>query len=805
MGMCGYKNPEAPVHRILLPLKPCVYVCAILLCALSSFQVQAQSSQANGSCIWYSDGDSINQFHTDTNKVAHSVALKDVDALAMNGTDCGVVVLARKRLYQFNTDAVKTQEIELRSLNRNLDNADHLVVDPFDGSVWLADEKNLLHLSADSQKAGAWAMHGHIRTLAVGLDQSVWLLGNKQLSHYSLQGALLAAHDLHKFVRAEPKYMSIDSIGGVLWIAGGKQVVQLKLDQPNPPAVQIDLPHESVALTANPKSGELWVATKHSLLSYGRNGGMLRSIDLRTYDLHDVQKVVFDPASRSLWVLGEHKLIRFAEDGAYVTSAPVRHGEDAIAVPAFILKPSLLLNQPSNDALTNNPMPVIRYSYGTLCNSESCEFGPSYFNGYSLTATLNQQSIGPFVFDSVTGQASYTPSTKLPEGRHVLSAQVKDSFGHLSAITENTFTIDTVPPRFLSTSPVDGAVVTASTVTLQGTVDDPGAAIILDGVGQVPNTSADGGSLYFRIPVTLQPGINTFTLTAIDRAGNSTQQKLQFAYSAISVAISSPANGSTIQGRSVLVTGTYLGGANTGVTVNNIIAAKDGDRFYAEVPLQAGENTLTVTGTMPGGSAATQKVVVVSTGTDPFTVSASRMYGPAPLTVDFTVNRHSDLAISGIDADFDGNGTTDLLLTTPNSPMQFVYANPGVYPARFRITDVQGNILEKSMMIVVQDRTQLVQQLKEQWDGLTAALVKGNKDQALSFLTPGAQVKYGEAFEILAAEMQSIVASFSALQAMQIGSDIGEFALHRTIDGEDRVFLIYFLLNDDGIWRLESM
>ena len=33
----------------------------------------------------------------------------------------------------------------------------------------------------------------------------------------------------------------------------------------------------------------------------------------------------------------------------------------------------------------------------------------------------------------------------------------------------------------------------------------------------------------------------------------------------------------------------------------------------------------------------------------------------------------------------------------------------------------------------------------------------------------------------------------------------GECAISRTIDGRDRVFLIYFLKDSDGVWRIDAM
>ena len=91
------------------------------------------------------------------------------------------------------------------------------------------------------------------------------------------------------------------------------------------------------------------------------------------------------------------------------------------------------------------------------------------------------------------------------------------------------------------------------------------------------------------------------------------------------------------------------------------------------------------------------------------------------------------------------------------------------------------------------------------WDGLNAALLARDKAQALTFLTVGAQEKYGPVFDVLLPHMPEIIASYSPLQRISISSDIGEYAITRLLEGKNRLFLIYFLKDDDGVWRLDAM
>jgi hypothetical protein len=67
------------------------------------------------------------------------------------------------------------------------------------------------------------------------------------------------------------------------------------------------------------------------------------------------------------------------------------------------------------------------------------------------------------------------------------------------------------------------------------------------------------------------------------------------------------------------------------------------------------------------------------------------------------------------------------------------------------------------------------------------------------------QAKYGPVFEALLPNMPDIVASYSPLQRVSLAPEIGEYAVSRTIDGRNRIFLIYFLRGSDGVWRIDAM
>ena len=86
------------------------------------------------------------------------------------------------------------------------------------------------------------------------------------------------------------------------------------------------------------------------------------------------------------------------------------------------------------------------------------------------------------------------------------------------------------------------------------------------------------------------------------------------------------------------------------------------------------------------------------------------------------------------------------------------------------------------------------------------ALTAGDKARAMQYLDPRrSQQRYGPVFDVLLPSMPQIAATFSDPQSVSLSDGIGEYAINRTINGENRIFFIYFGLNGDGVWRLGSM
>lgn len=117
---------------------------------------------------------------------------------------------------------------------------------------------------------------------------------------------------------------------------------------------------------------------------------------------------------------------------------------------------------------------------------------------------------------------TYTPSAALSDGSHTVTINCKDHDGNAATEKSTTYTVDTVPPTLNVTSPADGLITAASSVTVAGTTNDATSSpvvitVSLNGTDQGTIPVGTGGT--FSKVVTLKEGSNTIIVKAKDAAG----------------------------------------------------------------------------------------------------------------------------------------------------------------------------------------------------------------------------------------------------------------------------------------------
>jgi len=121
------------------------------------------------------------------------------------------------------------------------------------------------------------------------------------------------------------------------------------------------------------------------------------------------------------------------------------------------------------------------------------------------------------------------------------------------------------------------------------------------------------------------------------------------------------------------------------------------------------------------------------------------------------------------------------------------------------VTDAVGNVYRQQVGVLAESKSSLDTQLKEAWNMYTATLAAGHVDLALASLPAVTAARYKPILEPLGPHFASIIPTWSAPMTGRLADDVGEYTIARSIDGQNRLFFIYFVRDDRGIWRLDSM
>ena len=183
--------------------------------------------------------------------------------------------------------------------------------------------------------------------------------------------------------------------------------------------------------------------------------------------------------------------------------------------------PVITILSPTDGAyVTNNKQPVVF----TITD----EAGGSGVDLDSVVVKLDDVAVsaGEITHSIISNGYSftYTPAQALSDGGHTVTVDAADNDGNNAVGKSTMFKVDTIPPVLNITSPAEGFITNASSVTVSGTTNDTTSSpvtvkISLNGADQGAVTVGGDGS--FSKSITLAEGANVIVVTATDAAGKS--------------------------------------------------------------------------------------------------------------------------------------------------------------------------------------------------------------------------------------------------------------------------------------------
>ncbi len=722
------------------------------------------------------------------------------------------------------------------------------------GSAWILGQKELFRYDRQGALRETHdlrqAFQGEPKLLAVDtIGAWVWIAGEKRLVRLDLHGAAPSSREFALPKSAE--FVAVDARTGDVW-ALGKGILQ-RFDDDGAPLASVDLDaiqiKEAAALAVEPGGARIWVAHKDGIAAFDPGG-------TRTHLVPAPRKVVL-VATQALRIVPTLS-IETPVEGALTSNArpvfSIAYGSTCPVAPCGFpndfhsgfhlsallgttdLSPLFTFDLATGKATYAPAEPIAdgnhvlraqvadrfgsysqaverRFTIDTIAPGFLAVSPPdgSFLSSPAVTisGSTGEAAIITLAGDGISASTSGTgfafPVTLRP-GRNDFILAATDGAGNRSQAPLR-LDLDNTPPVFTALAPANGSTASSAALEITGTVSEEATVTIAgDGISQ----SATGTG--FSFAVTLRPGLNSFSLTATDAAGNSSTTSLEITLaSGLQIAITSPAPGSTIPAKSATVTGTIEGSAGAGVTVNGVAAEVAAGQFSALVPVAPGPNTITATVTTIAGSQASQSISVTGGVPGPFEVKLSTLGGLSPLSTAVEVipdgTRTIDLIViypQGRKPRY-GEDDAPIYIYPPETRAEVMYWSTGAFPMVVEVRDTAGGVHEYAFTVMVTDIGGIEEMLRGIWAEFVAAMAAGDDAKAALFFNAVSRERYGPALAALRTRLPAIAQSITGMETFDITDRMGEFAVTRLQSGTDFVYFIYFLKDVDGVWRLDSM
>jgi hypothetical protein len=530
---------------------------------------------------------------------------------------------------------------------------EHLVVDPYDDSVWVAtDASLLLHYSGSGALENGTKLAARADAKKVAMDDSVWVVADRSLLQFSRTGTQLRSQMLGFADGDVFQWLAVDALSERIWIGASRGIYRVAAsDLDAPPVTAVKGAIRGMALDA--RSGRLWTIADNALIAIDTDARALEEKRLPrgellalAYDANDDAVVV--QTTESLWRLhsidGAVKL-RDLREGAIVSTVPLR------------IEPRLRLVRPPDGGAIANPHDPLVLQADAMCNTVECSLGSDYFRGARVHATVNGFDVARTEIEITSGRITLLQAP-LRAGMNSLAASFVDRFGHSTAINDSRVSLldgavgldssapskpddsgvripkaPNKPPSVQLTAPTSGtSFPTGAAITLAANASDADGSIAKVEFYRAGTTLLGSASTspYRYVWASAPTGTHSLTAKAYDNKGATTTSAsvsiTVLANQPPTVTLTSPVNGDFVA---------------TGTPVALAATATDTDGTIAKVEFLDGGSVVGVASSAPytyswSGAAGAHAVVARATddkGAKADSASANIVIGEAPIVV----------------------------------------------------------------------------------------------------------------------------------------------------------------------------
>lgn len=526
------------------------------------------------------------------------------------------------------------------AVKKTFHDPEFMIVDSLGGKLWLADHSQLIQFNISDLSQSSTTVY-KAATKEGGGGQEETQKTKEDKADNEDAGRKISG-------------LALDPLTGVLWLTTKTKL--LGLDRSGSLTNSTDLPtglKESEALVFDASGHGLWLGGKKVVAHFANSGQLLATISVA----NEIEAI----ASVPLGLVPQITLLSPAQGGLTNDITPqIRFGLSGVCNGAVCdagqnylgsLRLSVILNGQSVsdrfivsggqasylpaerlpegiNSITANATDTFGRVSSTITGSFTIDSIPPVIRLEAPSQTMMRiadQILSGDVSEDATltingqhapldAEKKFSYPVTLKEGPNAFELAATDLAGNTTRRTI-TLTLDTVPPRFLTLSPADGSLVASPNVVIEGSVDDATATVTLEDMPAFGGEVVSDNPSAFGFKAKLGPGLNTLTLAAQDPAGNIARASLRLTYSTGSIKVTNLSPGQNIEGNHTLVTGTFEGPSNTGITVNGVVAQTFGNQFYVNnLPLKPGDNMITVVANTLDGEIGRHSFTITSDG-----------------------------------------------------------------------------------------------------------------------------------------------------------------------------------------------
>jgi hypothetical protein len=238
------------------------------------------------------------------------------------------------------------------------------------------------------------------------------------------------------------------------------------------------------------------------------------------------------------------------------------------------------------------------------------------------------------------------------------------------------------------------------------------------------------------------------------------------------------------------------------------MAIVEAGHFVANhVPLEQGENTITVTAVDMDGNTETDSInVYVEEIANYVRITADPESGISPFET--TLRIEASFGFNASSLSHTGPGAVEILSNPVPGEYLVRMTTPGLYVFTAQVQDAESNVHTDAVTILVMDLATIDGKLRAKWSAMKTALIAVDNQKALAHFHSGTKSDYADIFSALGTQLPGIASAMREIEPIYFESKVAKYRIKReeTVQGQtyDVTYYIYFVKDSNGLWQIQN-